>query len=422
MSGLLVLLLCASRAVITEVMANPAGPSGAHQPEDRNEFIELYNPGNEAVDLFDWTVDDGDNTDQLVAWTDLSILDVHPNLRINYTWLEPGRYAVVLDSEYTDPHPEGGHVMPYLFGDSTIVLTTRNTTIGNGLATTDPLIVFSPYGDTTTWGTPDNTGDSIPCNPGDGISWERISPLLPDSVSNWAACLDSAGCTPGRPNSVTLIPDMALSDLRLEQPDSLVPGEAFHALAVVTNEGHVATKDWRLDVFLDLNGNLLPDHGDEPVNAFPGWTIVPAADSTVRARLVCPHRRVDLCARLDCPGDIDTADNLLRITLDPGAGEQLVSLVRPSFSPDGDGYEDSLEIAYRLPETGGTLDVVVFDLGGRKERTLYSDEPEEDRGTLFWDGRDGNGNPSPVGIYALWARYREATGDIETRLPAVLCR
>ena len=150
----ILLLLLASSIVITEVMPNPAGPSGARKPEDRNEYVELHNTGDEAVDLLFWTLDDGDSRDLLVAWQDSALLDGNPSLSINNTWLRPDGYAVVLDSEYTAPDPEGGYVMPYEFGDSALILTTRNTTLGNGLAVNDPVIVFGPSGDTTTYGTP----------------------------------------------------------------------------------------------------------------------------------------------------------------------------------------------------------------------------------------------------------------------------
>ena len=43
MIPLLVLVLISGRIVVTEVMPNPAGSSGAREPEDRNEFVELHN-------------------------------------------------------------------------------------------------------------------------------------------------------------------------------------------------------------------------------------------------------------------------------------------------------------------------------------------------------------------------------------------
>jgi len=169
------LLLGATGTVsITEVMANPRGPTGAHQPEDRNEFVELYNYGPEPVDLFAWTIDDGDAIDYIAAWTDSSLLQDNPTLRINETWLGPGAYAVVLDPEYADTAALGGFVRPYRFPDSTLILTVRNTTIGNGLAGNDPLVLISSsaygFADTSTFGTPLDLTDGFPTDAGDGVS------------------------------------------------------------------------------------------------------------------------------------------------------------------------------------------------------------------------------------------------------------
>ncbi|MEO0023092.1 MAG: lamin tail domain-containing protein [candidate division WOR-3 bacterium] len=52
--------LILSRIVVTEVMSNPAGADGARYPEDRNEFVEVYNAGSRAVDLFNYRISDGD--------------------------------------------------------------------------------------------------------------------------------------------------------------------------------------------------------------------------------------------------------------------------------------------------------------------------------------------------------------------------
>ena len=74
MIGLVLLvLLGASRIVITEVMTDPKGITGVHMPEDRNEFVEVCNVSDSAIDLLDWTIDDGDAVDHLRAWTDSSI-------------------------------------------------------------------------------------------------------------------------------------------------------------------------------------------------------------------------------------------------------------------------------------------------------------------------------------------------------------
>ncbi len=418
---LLAALLAAGPIIITEVMPNPTGSSGAHQPEDRNEFVELHNPGNEAIDLHDWTIDDGDAVDWLVAWQDSSVLTRSPGVLINSTWLLPGGYAVVLDSEYTDPNPKGGFEQPYRFGDSTLLLTTRNTTIGNGLAINDPLVLASPYGDTSTFGTPDNTDDSIPGNPGDGFSWERIDPARPDTIDNWTVCLDSAGSTPGSPNSITTRPNLAINLVACEDPENLEPGVSFTALAGLTNAGFLATADWDIEIFLDLNHNGMPDASDD-LKRIAGWLLPPGADSTVRVPLTCPHTQTDLWARIDCPGDLDTTDNRGRISLNPSGKDRILGFGTGSFSPDGDGFEDSLVVVYRLPEPDGTLKIVVFDLSGSCINSLCDIRPDLTEGTVYWDGSTDAGIRAAVGIYAVWLEYRTPDATYTEKLPVALLR
>jgi hypothetical protein len=161
---LLAVLVWASRIAITAVMADPRGITGSRYPEDRNEFVELYNASDSTIDLLDWTMDDGDAVDRLRAWNDSSILNAG-SLRLGTTLLDPRRYAVVLDPEYTDTAALGGYVQPYRFGPGTLILTVGNTTIGDGLENNDPVTLASSsaygYQDTSTFGTPSDTTDSI---------------------------------------------------------------------------------------------------------------------------------------------------------------------------------------------------------------------------------------------------------------------
>lgn len=424
--ALALVLLCASRIVITEVMSNPAGAAGAHFPEDRNEYIELYNPGNEAIDLYDWILDDLDgSTDRLIAWQDSSLLAANPTAIINSTWLRPHGYAVVLDSEYTDPNPLGGYEQPYRFGEYCLLLTTRNTTLGNGLATNDPLVIISSsaYGfeDTSTFGTPFDTTDKFPDNPGDGKSWERINLLGPDLPGNWVICPDPLGCTPGRPNSSSSAPDLAVLGLDLVQPESLKPGLPFACRVRIANVGFILATTWSLDVFLDRNGNGLPDRNEEcrPTN---GWPLYPGKDSTLNFNLTCPTASCDLWARLVCSADRDTADNRLRRTLYPAGTGRFLSLAASCFSPDADGFEDSLEIIYRVPRKGGRLQVTVYDLAGRVAAALLDTRATTEQGTLVWNGTLSSGRPAPRGIYAIRLSYHLPDMDRVEKLPVVLER
>jgi hypothetical protein len=417
----MLLAAASSRVVINEVMANPAGGAGALQPEDRNEFVELHNPGAVAVDLWNWTIDDGDSRDVLVPWQDPSVLDANPSLVIYTTWLRPGGYAVVLDPEYTASNPEGGHVRPYTFGDSALLLTIGNTTIGNGLAVNDPLILASPYGDTSTFGTPLVPGDSLPCNPGDGISWERIRPERPDTADNWAACLDPFGSTPGAPNSILSFTDLAIDTLMLKDPARLKPDSSMPVLLRVANPGFTMVSDWTLLLYLDRNANGQPEPS-EISRSLDGWPFAPQTDSALHMTLTCPHTRTDLWAAILCAQDRDSANDRRRVTIDPGGGGRLLSLVTSSFSPDGDGFEDELQVVYQLPEPGVKLRIAVFNLGGQTVRTLFDAKPGSDQGVVVWDGRDAAGNRLSAAVYAVWLEHR-TTGSTRTeKLPVALYR
>jgi hypothetical protein len=416
-------LLAAGRIVVTEVMANPAGKSGSHYPEDRNEFVELYNPTDSAIDLLGWVLSDGDAEDRLTAWTDSSILNNCPALRIGRTWLYPGCYAVVLDSEYTDPAPLGGFVQPYRFGDSALILTTGNTTLGNGLATSDPVTLTSPsayeFRDTSTFGTPWNTTDSLPCDPGDGISWERIDPRGPDTASNWLACPD--GCTPGAPNTALSYVDMAVTGLALRDSATGRPGDNVACVVTVSNPGFPETDSWRLSVFIDHNSNGREDAGENVFDA-PGWRVRHGVDSALAFRFPCPPQRADLWARLACDEDRDTTNNALRLSIAPGGASRLLDLNLSTFSPDGDGFEDSVAVLYRLPEPGGRLDISVFDMAGREVKRLYSGKPADVAGVAWWDGSASSGRRPAMGIYLVCVSYRAGGSTRAGKLPVVLVR
>ncbi len=405
-------LVLTGRIIISEVMANSAGGSGAHFPEDRNEFVELYNAGPEAIDLFNWIIDDGDAVDRIVVWRDSLILINHPNVIINTTWLKPGGYALILDPEYTDPLAAGGYVQPYRFGDSTLILTVGNTTIGNGLANNDPIILASPYGDTTTFGTPFNPDDGFPFNAGDGISWERIDLSTPDVPANWAGCPDSAGCTPGLANAISRYFDLSIKLMAVKGDVPVKPGLVFAVELTVLNAGYGRSPDWELLAWWS--------RGDTFVRmASPG--LLPDAETTIVLRPVAPAGQDELWAKVVCSGEKETLNNLYRLVISPGGAGRLLSLGFKGFSPNGDGFEDSLPIFYFLPEGGGRLTIKVFDLRGRCVRSIFDrwQAPATD-GAAFWDGRGDDGRQVASGIYAVYLEYRYSGKKITARLPAVV--
>lgn len=82
------------------------------------------------------------------------------------------------------------------------------------------------------------------------------------------------------------------------------------------------------------------------------------------------------------------------------------------FSPDNDGHEDILQIAYSLPQAGYQLHAQVFDSDGIMVRQLYNGELLGSSGTLYWDGQTDAYDKAPIGIYILWFEYFNLQGEV----------
>ena len=151
--------------VITEIMANPTD-------EVTGEFVEVYNMGDAAVDLRGFVIYDGDADDTIEGFFDPG-----------HTVLDPGAYAVILDSGYADE---------YTIPADALLLTTDDAAIASGLSTDDPVFLYEPNGvsyvDSYSW----------PFDPGNGTSVERVDPEVEDAEGNWAASVCDSGSSPGR--------------------------------------------------------------------------------------------------------------------------------------------------------------------------------------------------------------------------------
>ncbi|HVO32184.1 MAG TPA: lamin tail domain-containing protein, partial [bacterium] len=166
--------------VVNEVMYNPVNQS-------TGEFIELYNAGTADVDMTGFTFSDGDSTDTIEPFgTGASASAILP----------AGGYALILDKDYVD----GTYTIPA----GTTMLTTLDSTLGNGLATDDTISLYAPglSDPISTYGTPLDTTDGIPITSATtGKSVERRDPTQADAPGNWCISVDVSGSTPGRANS-----------------------------------------------------------------------------------------------------------------------------------------------------------------------------------------------------------------------------
>jgi len=111
------------------------------------------------------------------------------------------------------------------------------------------------------------------------------------------------------------------------------------------------------------------------------------------------------------PGDanpevVTVPSHALRVLTSAASARNLLPFFQITpriFSPNGDGLNDSAEISYTLVQLTRpiSVDVAVFDLSGRRVRTLFADEENSGAYTQTWDGRDDSGSLLPVGLYLV---------------------
>ena len=86
------------------------------------------------------------------------------------------------------------------------------------------------------------------------------------------------------------------------------------------------------------------------------------------------------------------------------------------LTPNGDGINDEVRIVYDLVETTGgvPVEVEIRDLLGRKVRGIYSGLDRIGHFERVWDGRNGQGETVPPGIY-IWRVIGELERGSATR-------
>ncbi|HEV8479452.1 MAG TPA: FlgD immunoglobulin-like domain containing protein [Candidatus Eisenbacteria bacterium] len=89
-----------------------------------------------------------------------------------------------------------------------------------------------------------------------------------------------------------------------------------------------------------------------------------------------------------------------------------------AFSPLGSTFDTRAAISFNLQSAEGTR-VFVYDRAGRIVRRVYDGPLSAGRNVVYWDGRDGNGDPAPSGLYLVAV---EVAGKADVRSVAVVNR
>ena len=84
------------------------------------------------------------------------------------------------------------------------------------------------------------------------------------------------------------------------------------------------------------------------------------------------------------------------------------------FSPDGDGYNDLLDITYGLTTCDLAANVTLYDAHGRLVRRLARGVLLGCQGMLSWDGTDDEGRACPRGSYLLVVEAYNESGTSQS--------
>ena len=80
------------------------------------------------------------------------------------------------------------------------------------------------------------------------------------------------------------------------------------------------------------------------------------------------------------------------------------------FSPDGDGYNDLMDITWKLQDCSLSANISIFDAAGREVRRLGRAILMGCSGIVSWDGTDNDGQRCPRGNYLIVAETYNESG------------
>ena len=93
-------------------------------------------------------------------------------------------------------------------------------------------------------------------------------------------------------------------------------------------------------------------------------------------------------------------------------GEKQITVNPEVFSPDNDGYNDYVNIAYRFNEPGNVASITVFDSKGRVVKRLVKNTMVGTEGVFIWDGLNENNRRADIGIYLIYTEVFDLNGKI----------
>ena len=93
--------------------------------------------------------------------------------------------------------------------------------------------------------------------------------------------------------------------------------------------------------------------------------------------------------------------------------ENEISISPEIFSPDNDGKDDILNIAYHLDQPGFVANVTIFNSAGRQIKYLVKNQLCGTEGIFNWDGINDNNLKADIGIYIIYIELFNAKGNVK---------
>lgn len=223
-----------AQIILSEVMFD------ADTLEQHNEFVEIYNPGSDAVNLAQWQIGDSLELDQILDTGQGNIL-------------APQQYAVILDGSYFGNSTTYDTLIP----PEALILKIDDGSFGQygwSNSHSEPVILVNAAGDTV-----QKYYYSLGNEP--GYSDEKIMLIDENSMENWADSRSFRG-TPGGLNSVSPAERDLAIDSAWVVPEYPVEEANFYAYVMIRNAGTSATNNFTLIIFDDLNKNRTADSSE----------------------------------------------------------------------------------------------------------------------------------------------------------------
>ena len=255
-------------------MANPAGKTGALYPEDRNEFVEIYNNTDDTIDVSFYIFSDFDVEDEICAWEDSSILYQYNGLVISTTLIPPFTYALIFDKEYGSDST-GEYRFPYSIPAGVVILTTDDTSIGNGLTMNDSIVLYRND-------LKDSVSFFFPFRTDDGYSIELIDYERGDIEDNWAQSFVLHG-TPGYENTVSNYVNMSITYVEIT-PSLPKSNDSINCKVGIKNNSYKMVEDWEMMLFIDdsLKSSYKGIPLDKGIESSVNFTISPLKPGSYR--------------------------------------------------------------------------------------------------------------------------------------------